>query len=199
MIGFYKETDDVYRLRIPFENLYTSVFLIIADGKKMLVDCGTTANDVDTFIVPLLAELGVTLTDIETLVLTHKHGDHAGGLARVCEIAPNIEVVTDVRVLTGKISTYPLAGHTDDSIGVLDEKSHTLISGDGLQGAGVDKYRCNVKNKEAYLKTLERIKNDGRIENIFFSHAYEPFYKDFVLGRSAVENCLSECKKYVKE
>ena len=59
-----------------------------------------------------------------------------------------------------------LAGHTDDSIGVLDERSHTLISGDGLQGAGVDKYRCSLYNKNAYIETIEKIKND-KSNNLF--------------------------------
>lgn len=196
MQALKKETSNIYRLKIPFENLYTSVFLIIAGGKKILVDCGTVSKDVDTVIVPLLAEVGFTLTDIETLVLTHKHGDHAGGLVRIVELNPRITVVNDIRVLADKISTYPLAGHTDDSIGVLDERSHTLISGDGLQGAGVDKYRCSLYNKNAYIETIEKIKNDKRIESILFSHAYEPWNKDFIKGRKKILKCLSDCIKY---
>ncbi len=199
MSEFYEEANGIYRLRIPFEKIYTSVFLITTPNGAVLVDCATTAEDVDIFIVPSLRALGYALTDIKMLVLTHGHGDHAGGLSRILSLAPNIEVVTELRVLADKISTYPLAGHTEDSIGVFDGRTHTLISGDGLQGAGVDKYRCNVKNKAAYIETLERIKKDERVENILFSHAYEPFDKDSVFGRGEVEVCLSECKKYVKE
>jgi glyoxylase-like metal-dependent hydrolase (beta-lactamase superfamily II) len=198
MSGFYEETKGIYRLRVPFENIYTSVFLIMSEENKILADCGTTAYDVDSVILPALSELGYTLADLNMLVLTHHHGDHAGGLARIREIAPNIEVVTDVREIFENVSTYALPGHTEDSIGILDERTGTLISGDGLQGAGVDKYRCYTKCPTKYIETLEKIKSDGRIENILFSHAYEPWNTDTVFGREKVIECINECKNYVR-
>ena len=198
MSGFYEQTKGIYRLRVPFENIYTSVFLITAERNKILVDCGTTNYDVDSVIIPSLSELGYTLSDLNMLVLTHNHRDHAGGLARIREIVPNIEVVTDICKLLEKVSTYALPGHTEDSIGILDERTHTLISGDGLQGAGVDKYRCYTKHPDKYIETLEKIKSDGRIENILFSHAYEPWNTDTVFGREKVIECIKECKKYVR-
>lgn len=198
MSEFYKETDGIYRLRVRFDKIYTSVFLIQTENGLVLVDCATTDEDVDLCIVPALRKMGYALSDINTLVLTHKHGDHAGGKKRVLALAPHIETVTDVRTLFDGICTYPMAGHTTDCIGVLDTRSHTLISGDGLQGAGVDKYRCSVKNPAAYLETIERIRNDKRIENVLFSHAYEPWNTDHAFGRKAVEDCLRACPEYVK-
>lgn len=47
---FIKEIGSIYRLKVPFENLYTSVFLVQTDGKYTLVDCATTAQDVDEYI-----------------------------------------------------------------------------------------------------------------------------------------------------
>jgi hypothetical protein len=76
-------------------------------------------------------------------------------------------------------------------------RTHTLISGDGLQGAGVDKYRCYLLDSSAYLETINRVKNDERIENILFSHAYEPWNCDTAYGRAAVDMCLAECLKYI--
>lgn len=198
MVAFENEYDGVYRLKIPFENLYTSVFLILADD-PILVDCATTAEDVDSWIVPALAAMGYRLSEIKTVVLTHSHGDHAGGFSRVLALAPEIRVIREeICSLCDGFFTYPLAGHTKDSIGVLDEKHRTLLSGDGLQGAGVDKYRCSVKLPQEYLKTMERIKNDDRIEHILFSHAYEPWYADRIDGRERVLACLDECPKYIK-
>ena len=197
MNDFYKETDNIYRLKVAFDAIYTSVFLIQSPSGAIIVDCATTSEDVDQCIVPALRKMGYELSDIKTLVLTHKHSDHAGGLERVLALAPDIEVVTGVRALCEGVYTYSMAGHTEDCIGIFDMRSHTLISGDGLQGAGVDRYRCSVKNREAYFKTIEKIKNDRKIENIFFSHAYEPWNSDRVIGRRAVDDCLSECIKYV--
>ena len=196
---FYRETDKIFRLRVPFENLYTSVFLIDVGSTKVLVDTAAYPSDVDSYILPALEKMGYAISDIGAIVLTHKHSDHAGGLSRILSLAPHLEVITDIREFSEVLCTYPMAGHTKDSIGVLDTRTCTLISGDGLQGAGVGKYRCYVADKEEYLKTIEKIKKDERIENILFSHAYEPFYKDSVLGRQEIEECLMQCKKYVKE
>lgn len=199
MDGFQKEKDGIYRLKIPFENIYTSVFLISAKEINILVDCGTSAEDVDKLVVPSLRKMGIAASDLSALVLTHGHGDHAGGLPRILELLPGVSVIKDERRLSQELSTYALKGHTVDSIGLLDMRTHTLISGDGLQFAGIDKYPCYTQDPHAYLKTIENIKNDGRIENILFSHAYEPFLADSAIGRKKVEACLDECKRHVKE
>ena len=195
---FVEEAKGIYRLKVPFDNIYTSVFLVTAEEKALLVDCATTADDVDRFIAPALKELGYRLGDITAIVLTHRHEDHAGGLYRIRELAPQIEVVTDLHELLDGVFTYPMAGHTADCIGILDTRTHTLLSGDGLQGAGVDKYRCSLEAPYAYLQTLERIQADERIESILFSHAYEPWNTDGVFDREGVCGCLKQCKKYVK-
>ena len=198
MEGFIKISDGIHRLKIPFDTVYTSVFLIESGHALALVDCATTDDDVDGHIVPSLAELGYSLSDVKFLVLTHKHGDHAGGKARVLHHAPKIETVTEERELFPGISTFAIPGHTKDFIGVLDERSGTLISGDGLQGAGVDKYRTSVIAKDEYFRSLEKIKCDARVKNLLFSHAYEPWYKDSISGRDAVLECLGVCARYVK-
>jgi glyoxylase-like metal-dependent hydrolase (beta-lactamase superfamily II) len=141
--------------------------------------------------------MGYCPSDIDILVLTHRHADHAGGRQHICELAPDIRVVTDVQTLTTDISIYAMPGHTEDCIGIFDRRTHTLISGDGLQGAGVDKFRCYTQNPTAYSETLKKIENDERIENILFSHAYEPWNKDSITGRNKVLECLSDCMKYI--
>ena len=195
---FEQEVKGIYRLRVPFEKIYTSVFLIENDKGTVLVDCASTAEDVDNCIIPALAKMYKNISDVKALVLTHKHCDHAGGLERILSLASNIEVITEVQVIYDGILVYSMAGHTEDSIGVLDEQTNTLISGDGLQGAGVDKYRCYIQNPKAYIQTLERIRYDKRIENILFSHAYEPWNKDYMYGRNSVTQCLYDCKKHMK-
>ena len=196
MNGFIEEINNIYRLRVPFDAIYTSVFLIRTEGGVFLVDTATTDKDVDQYIIPAILEMGYAPTELSAIVLTHRHGDHAGGAKRIAELAPEIRIVTDVCLLTEGLLTYPLAGHTRDSIGVFDERTRTLISGDGLQGAGVDKYRCSLKDPEEYLETLRRIEKDERIENILFSHAYEPWNNDSLFGRERVLDCLNECFQY---
>lgn len=196
---FNKEIGEVYRLKVPFEDLYTSVFLIRKEQGNVLVDSATYVRDVDDYIIPALEEMGLSITDIHYLVLTHNHGDHVGGKERLLELVPNIKIVQNEwdNLLNG-ITVYELKGHTLDCIGVFDQHSRTLISGDGLQGAGVGKYRCSLENKDEYIKTIEKIRRDKRVENILFSHAYEPWNKDGAFGREEVEKCLQDCrKKYI--
>ena len=190
---FHKATDGIYRLKIPFDTVYTSVFLVETDIGDILVDCASNARDVDEFIVPALEKMGKNMADIKAIVLTHRHGDHAGGLERILSLCPQIDVITDVRTVCDGICTYPMAGHTKDCIGVLHSRTQTLISGDGLQGAGVDKYRCYTQDREAYIETVKRIESDETITSILFSHAYEPWNKDSVFGRDEVLNCLIKC------
>ena len=199
MNTFYKETEEILRLEVPFYTVYTSVFLMKAEDGYILVDCATTKEDVDGYIIPALEEQGVSLSDVKKIVITHDHSDHAGGLPQILERIPHIEVVRGVKKLAKRVCTYPLYGHTKDFIGVLDERSGTLISGDGLQGAGIKQYRTMLADKDEYIETLERIRLDERIENVLFSHAYEPWYENKMLGRENVLGCLEECKKYVKK
>ena len=194
--SFWQEKEGIYRLKVPFEDLYTSVFFVVTPQKLILVDCATTDDDVELCIIPALREMGRELCDVDAIVLTHRHGDHAGGIDCILRHAPDIKVVTDVRELATDVSTYALPGHTEDCIGVLDTRTHTLISGDGIQGMGIDKYRCSLENRAAYLQTLERIKCDDRIKNILFSHAYEPWNSDSAQGREAVIDRINFCIEY---
>ena len=198
-MSFVKEVEGVYRLKVPFEDLYTSVFLIRIEQGYLLVDSATYVSDVDEYILPALKEMGLSITDIHYLVLTHKHGDHVGGKNRILELAPSIKIVQEIPLIALKgLTVYELKGHTLDCIGVLEERSGTLISGDGLQGYGVGKYRCSLESKEEYIKTIEKIRQDKRIENILFSHAYEPWYKDGAFGREEMKKCLENCIECVE-
>ena len=194
--SFLQEKEGIYRLKVPFEDLYTSVFLVETPQRLILVDCATTDDDVELCIIPALGEMGRELCDIDAIVLTHRHGDHAGGIDCVLRHAPHIEVVTDVKEIADGVCTYELHGHTEDCIGVLDARTHTLISGDGIQGMGIGKYRCSLESRAAYLQTLERVKSDERIESILFSHAYEPWDSDSAQGRENVIDRINFCIEY---
>ena len=197
MNGFIKEREGIYRLKVQYTTVYTSIFLIETEVGDFLVDTASYDEDIDTCLIPALREMSKSLEGLSGIVITHDHFDHSGGLKRIREYAPSIRVITGICEISEGIETYPMAGHTEDAIGVFDGRTNTLISGDGLQGAGVDKYRTSAPFKDEYLKTIERIKKDERIENILFSHAYEPWFKDGVFGREAVISAVEKCKEYV--
>ena len=192
--GFQIITEGIYRLKVPFDDIYTSVFLIRTKQGNALVDCATYDSDVDEIIISALKDLGLSLHDIKYLILTHNHGDHAGGAKRIIELNPNVEIVENERPLSfDGITVYGMKGHTLGCIGVLDARSGTLIAGDGLQGYCVGKYKCYLESKEEYLKTIEKIRKDQNIKNILFSHAYEPWNRDYAFGRAEIEQCLEDC------
>ncbi len=56
---FIKEINKIYRLKVPFEDLYTSVFLIKTETSNLLVDCATTKLDVEEYIIPALYNAGL--------------------------------------------------------------------------------------------------------------------------------------------
>ena len=197
---FQKEIGEIYRLKVPFdEEVYTSVFLIKGADGYTLIDCASSAWDVDTYILPALQAIGVSLLEIKTLVLTHRHCDHAGGMERMIQLNPRVEIVTEAeREFQKGYTVYALRGHTLDGVGVLDTQTHTLVAGDGLQGYGIGKYGCTFESREAYSKTVEKLEKDKRIENILFSHAYAPWNKDGVFGREGVQKALQDCMEYIK-
>ncbi|MBP3375524.1 MAG: MBL fold metallo-hydrolase [Clostridia bacterium] len=75
---FEKVIGGIYRLKIPFDTVYTSVFLVVSESGAVLVDCATTSSDVDGYILPTLACMEYKITDLKAVVITHNHGDHAG-------------------------------------------------------------------------------------------------------------------------
>ena len=191
---FETVVDGIYRLNIPFDTVYTSVFLVKSESGAILVDCATTDEDVDGYIVSALCDMDIELTDINSVVVTHNHSDHAGGLRRILCHAPNIEVVREPRQIFDGICAYPMCGHANEMIGLFDPRTGTLISGDGLQGAGIGMFRCSLAaGYAAYSESIARIKADARIQNILFSHAYEPWYSNAAFGREEVEKRLDDC------
>lgn len=82
---FSEVIKDIYLLKIPFGPVWTGVVLV-RDGKNTLIDSGSRGRDVDQYIVPALAGLGMTVDDIDYLVNTHSHGDHMGGNARLRQL-----------------------------------------------------------------------------------------------------------------
>ena len=195
--------DGLYRIAVPFEDITTAVFAVGSPDRYLLIDCATTDADVDTVILPALQELGY-VTPPEALLLTHRHGDHAGGADRLRAHFPSLPIYSpeplksqQVTLLCGgerfldRIEAVSLPGHTADSMGYLDRQTGTLLSGDTLQLFGISRYRSGIRYPRLYRETVERIRQMPLLR-IIASHEYDPLGA-CAEGRDAIEEYLNTC------
>ncbi len=64
-----------------FRALGARVTVLVEDGRAILVDAGLQGSLIT--ITGGLKDLGLSINDIDTVVVTHAHPDHCGGLAEV--------------------------------------------------------------------------------------------------------------------
>lgn len=91
LAGFEQMAEGLYRLQVPFPGCWTGVMLALGEP-AVLVDSGGSAETVDSCILPALDALGVPLAEVGWLALTHIHGDHAGGAARLKALWPRLRI-----------------------------------------------------------------------------------------------------------
>ena len=72
-----------------------AVYLIVENGRVGLVDTGT--NDSLPFVMDALDAINVTATQVEYVLLTHIHLDHAGGAGLMMRTFPNARLVVHPR------------------------------------------------------------------------------------------------------
>ncbi len=183
--------DGIYRLCVPFGNIYTSVFAISNGEKWIICDTATTVFDVKNHILPALRTLGATP---DYILVSHSHSDHCGGLPALLTAFPNAVHITNPTVLLNRFEVISLKGHTEDSLAILDMKTRTLLSFDCLQQCGIDKYRDGITDKTEYLKSIDKVKRMD-LKQIIFSHDYDPCgYR--VSGVKEIANALKICEEY---
>lgn len=204
-----KIENNIFRLKVPFEGFFTSVYFYICAEGVAIIDCATFSEDVDKYILPALEELDVSEEDVKFILLSHNHGDHRGGLVRLAEIFCNAAIgtacdipfdkfkLTDNMHITGELYAIALPGHTADSFGFFDTASGTLLSADCLQLDGVDKYRNGIEDFSLYINSVEKLRVMN-INRIVAAHDYIPL-GSVAQGGEEVELYLSECIRFAKE
>lgn len=70
--------DKIYRIRTPFGGGGTVFLYLLKGNTTALVDTGTAQSPREV-LEPALAELGLVLSDVDMILNTHAHLDHAGG------------------------------------------------------------------------------------------------------------------------
>ena len=199
----------LYRILVPFEEGITTTVYVAKSGDKIaLIDSATHESDVDEYIIPALEKAGVNLERVCYLLLTHSHGDHAGGVKRLASrlpwakvqasfALPNLDfsLLSDGELILDDLRVISLPGHTEHCVGFLDERSKTLLSGDCLQLAGIGRYRKGIGNKEQYRLSIARLKNMD-INRIVAAHEYDPL-GSVAEGKTAVKEYLDKCLELI--
>jgi glyoxylase-like metal-dependent hydrolase (beta-lactamase superfamily II) len=132
MPTFEKIQPDIYLLKVPFSGLWTGVVLVRGE-ENCLIDSGAKDTDVDAYILPALAKLGLSLSDISWLLNTHSHGDHIGGHARITQLA-NVKVAAHLSSAPKVSYPVPYAIETRTKF-----PEHSPAPQCYLQGVGVDR------------------------------------------------------------
>lgn len=207
-----KVNENIYRLTIPFKGIFTTVYLIITSEGATLFDVAANADDVENYIIPFLKEIGITSDMLKYVFISHKHGDHSGGLKRfmqefpmVCIISQSPELKTlyenynfilpeDNYIVSDVLQIISIPGHTKDSCAILDTRTNTLITGDSLQLYGVfgsKDWACNITLPVEHMEAINKLRNLC-INEVYMAHDYHPFgYK--VCGKEEINRALDLC------
>ena len=205
MKNLTKITDKLYRLIIPYKDIFTTVYTVKTDMGVLLFDAASTEADVENYIIPMLCELSINKDEIKYVFISHDHRDHSGGILRLVRELPSATVLSrkerikelcegvkvvaldDGEVFMDVLKLVSIPGHTDDSAAVLDMRTNTLITGDCLQVYGIfgsEEWGSNINLTSEYLEAIKKLRK-MEINNIYSAHDYHP-YGFKAEGREAV-------------
>ena len=206
--------ESIYRTKIPYKNIFTTVYLIKSDKGAILFDAATTEYDVENYILPRLSECGVEMGDVKYVFISHAHGDHIGGLRPLLERLPDsvavsfspkvkedysdfkVKIAKDGDTLLDSFTLVSIPGHTADSAAILDTRTKTLITGDCLQVYGIfgsDFWGSNISLSTEHLAALGRLRGMD-IENIYTAHDFMP-YGFKACGKEEVAKFIDACEE----
>ena len=81
----------IYLLRVPIPDNplgYLNSYLIEGENGWLMIDTGWYTADAFSCLQTGLEDLGVTLTDISAMVVTHVHADHFGLAGKIKQVSP---------------------------------------------------------------------------------------------------------------
>lgn len=208
MIDLSCITPDIYRLKIPFSNIYTSVFIIRTPDGTVVFDTASKDADAQNYIIPALEQLGLVADQI---FISHNHGDHSGGLEALARHYSEATVITsnctlqqayrgrtlcpeDGQLLCGVLQVVCIPGHTPDAMALFDTRTGVLLSGDCLQAYGIfgaGPWGCAIRSVAVHFEAIEKLRGMA-IQTLVTAHDYHP-YRAVIEGReigSFLDTCI---------
>lgn len=212
MQKYTKINENIYRLVIPYKDIFTTVYLIKTEKGAVVFDTATYDEDIEEYVIPMLNELGVKENDLKYVFISHNHRDHAGGIKRFLSEFPKTVVVSRSEDLKNEYSEYEflnpedndvlldvlkvitIPGHTKDSSAILDLRDNILISGDSLQLYGIigsEDWAANIRLPREHFDALNKLRKLD-IDRIITAHDYYPCGYSYV-GKDEINHALDMC------
>jgi len=193
MCNLTEYPNGTFLLKVPFENIDTAVWLMKNEEHLILIDCATTATDVEKYILPAVKSLETKENNSVTLLLSHSHSDHAGGASALSDALPGLLVraadparypfrtayLENGDMLFSFLEVLHLGGHSADTCAFFDHRNKTLFTADAIQSAGISRYGTGVSDSPSRYIDAHLILAQKNAEHLFASHDYVP------LGREA--------------
>lgn len=213
-LSITKVNENIYRMTIPYKEIWTTVYIIKTPQGALLFDAASYNEDVEQYIVPFLERCGVTEENLKYIFISHNHKDHAGALEKLMERYPNAIILsrsTDIKncfaeydviapqendLFLDTLKVIPVVGHTADAAGLLDIRTKTFITGDCLQVWGIvgsEPWAANIRFPVEYFEDIEKVRKID-ISEIYTAHDYYPYgYK--AQEKAEIERYLDGCKE----
>lgn len=77
---FVATGENIYRLSLPYKDIYTTVVVLVSEHGNILFDTASTQADIQEQILPAYRALGLEAP--ENIFISHNHGDHSGAHSR---------------------------------------------------------------------------------------------------------------------
>lgn len=156
---------------------FVSAYVLARGNSAAIVDTGVEGSA--SAIGATLNSLGLNYSDVDHVILTHNHADHAGSIGEVVAEAVNATVYAGEADLSGisqgaitglrggedvfgfeMIST---PGHTDGHMCVIDHAAGLLVAGDAIFGEaggvieGPERFFSDVDESRESIKKLAQL------------------------------------------
>lgn len=130
---------------------FVSAYVLVRGSEAAIVDTGVPGSG--DAINSALTDLGLAPADVRSIILTHNHGDHVGGLGELEGAMTNATVYAgtgDINSIQTSLNLSEVGdgdevfglgivntpGHTVGSISVFDTDTGLLVAGDAINGDG---------------------------------------------------------------
>ncbi|HEV7745833.1 MAG TPA: MBL fold metallo-hydrolase [Pyrinomonadaceae bacterium] len=173
---------------------HTNCYLIYTSQSLLVVDPGSPYEEEQRALAKAVDELLAQGRTLKSILLTHVHPDHVGGVNALRSHLGDVSVAAhkltadalrdinvdkllddeDVLELEGEppiaLQVLHTPGHARGHLCLYEERTGTLLSGDNIVGLGsvlIDPPEGNMRD---YLRSLERMRALGNLSVIFGGH-----------------------------